>query len=287
MTSPVRIRCRCAGPALGLVLALVCAATAVTHGQYKFRGGQTVAPSFEGWERNPDGTFDMVFGYLNRNYEELIDIPIGPDNNIEPGGPDRGQPTHFLTRRRMFVFRVKVPADFGNSELVWTLTTRGHTERAFATLVIEYELDSRVIMMNNAGVSQRGNAGDVNQAPVVRIMGDTHRTVSVGQPLALTAFASDDGIPTSTLESTGQGRRGRVYGLRVGWFVYRGAGAVTFDPEQIIRVYTRDYVPPAVSPDGTYAASATFGNPGEYVLRVMADDIGLQTTADLSVTVIP
>ena len=118
-------------------------------------------------------------------------------------------------------------------------------------------------------------------------MGDARRTVKVGEPLTVTAFASDDGIPSSDPESTGQGRRRRVYGLRVGWFVYRGAGKVTFDPEQIVRLYPRDYIPPPVHPDGIVSAEATFTEPGAYVLRVMADDIGLQTTQDVSVTVVP
>ena len=278
---------------LSLALALVCWADAdLTSGQLRYRSGQTVAPVFEGWERNPDGSFDMVFGYLNRNYEEVVDIPVGPDNNIEPGGPDQGQPTHFLTRHRHFAFRVTVPPDFGNNELVWTLTTRGHTEQAYATLITEYEVDKRIIMQNNAGISQRGIAGAVNEYPNLRVIGDRHRTAKVGQPFELTAFASDDGHPASTLESTGQsqsatrGRR-RVYGLRVGWFVYRGAGTVTFDPEQIIRIYPPDYIPPPVPPDGIYATRATFNDPGDYVLRVMADDVGLQTTDDVDVSVVP
>ena len=86
--------------------------------------GQTVAPAYEGWEQNPDGSFNLVFGYMNRNLDERLDIPIGPDNRIEPGGPDRGQPTHFLPRRNRFAFSVQVPADFGEQELVWTLARR-------------------------------------------------------------------------------------------------------------------------------------------------------------------
>ena len=272
---------------LGLSVVLVVATARAPSGQYRFRTGRTIAPSFEGWERNPDGTFNMVFGYLNRNYEEVLDIPVGPNNHVEPGGPDQGQPTHFFPRRRQFVFRVTVRADFGNKEVVWSLTTRGNTERAYGTLAIEYELDKRVIMMNNAGVSQRGSAGNVNEWPVVRVRGDTRTTVKVGEPLTLTAFAADDGVPSSDPESTGRGRRRRVYGLRVGWFVYRGAGQVAFDPEQIIRVYPQDYVPPPLPADGIFTTRATFSEPGPYVLRVMADDIGLQMTRDVHVTVVP
>ena len=96
--------------------------------------GQNVSPAFEGWEKNDDGSFNMMFGYMNRNWEEEVDVPIGADNSFSPGVPDQGQPTHFLPRRNRFVFKVRVPADWGKKELVWTLTTKGKTEKAYATL---------------------------------------------------------------------------------------------------------------------------------------------------------
>src|ERR1700689_2084241 len=112
----------------------VCAAfitVSATHAQVQYARGQNVAPVFEGWERNPDGTFSMVFGYLNRNYEEELDIPVGPANTIEAGpgtSGDRGQPTHFYPRRQRFLFRVVVPADWNKEQkVIWTLTLRGHT----------------------------------------------------------------------------------------------------------------------------------------------------------------
>src|SRR5712691_11023672 len=72
------------------------------------RTGQNIAPAYEGWEPNPDGSFNLVFGYLNRNWEEEFHVPIGPNNSIEPGGPDQGQPAYFFPRRNRFVFRVRV-----------------------------------------------------------------------------------------------------------------------------------------------------------------------------------
>src|SRR5919204_6382716 len=80
--------------------------------------GQNISPAYEGWEENPDGSFNFLFGYMNRNWQEELDVPIGPDNDIEPGGPDFGQPTHFLPRRNRFVFKVHVPKDWGDKELV-------------------------------------------------------------------------------------------------------------------------------------------------------------------------
>src|SRR4029077_15827571 len=81
--------------------------------QVQYARGQNVAPTFEGWEHNADGTYSLVFGYLNRNYEEEVDIPLGAENSITVGAEvfgDKGQPTHFYPRRQRFLFRVVVPA---------------------------------------------------------------------------------------------------------------------------------------------------------------------------------
>src|SRR6266550_4565454 len=135
-----------------LVAAGLCTAAAQTLPQTyipqtKFSRGQDVVPSFDGWLRNADGSFTMVFGYFNRNIEEELVIPTGPDNKLEPGLPDQGQPTYFLPRRHAWTFRVKVPADWGpGKELVWTLTSHGRTEKAYASLQPDEEILGRQIM---------------------------------------------------------------------------------------------------------------------------------------------
>ena len=80
---------------LTLALLATLGTAAPTSAQVRWERGQNVAPVFEGWERNPDGTIDMVFGYMNRNYEEMPHIPVGPHNFFEPGPADRGQPSRF------------------------------------------------------------------------------------------------------------------------------------------------------------------------------------------------
>jgi hypothetical protein len=114
----------------------------LTPYNFKFNSGQNIAPVFEGWCRNSDGSFTMAFGYLNRNWVEEIHVPIGPDNNLEPGGPDRGQPTYFYTRIRRYAFVATVPKDWGKKELVWTLTVQGKTQRAVGWLQPEWEVAS-------------------------------------------------------------------------------------------------------------------------------------------------
>ncbi len=279
-----------------LVAGLTLTLPTVVEGQQGYTHGQTVAPVFEGWEENPDGSFNMVFGFFNRNCEEVVHVPVGPDNQIEPGGPGRGQLTTFYPRRGWFIFRVRVPKDFGDREVVWTLTSQGSTEQAYGTLRPEYVLSKRITMMNEGGFGQRAGEGD-NQHPRLRVDGHTERTVAVGQPLTLTASSSDDGLPKP--------QRGRedsdAAGLLVGWSVYGGdPHHVTFDPEQfnpdlrgrnarstVCKAFatTPDWAKERLSPDGTFTVTTTFDEPGTYVLRAMAHDGGLKTTQEIAVTV--
>jgi len=97
--------------------------------QTQFSNGQDVVPVYEGWLRNKDGTFTFVFGYFNRNWKEELAIPAGPDNKIEPGPPDRGQPTYFLPRRQSWVFRVTVPKGKNKTNVKkWKSTKRKKTK---------------------------------------------------------------------------------------------------------------------------------------------------------------
>jgi hypothetical protein len=158
--------------------------TAIRH-----NSGQPVIPYFEGWIRNPDGTFDLVFGYFNRNFVQEFAIPAGADNRVEPFGPDGGQPTYFLPRRQRYVFRVKVPADFGKKELVWSITSNGRTERAFGNLMGPQEITERVVMTN--GNFDPGH-DDPNKPPSVKI---ARRQRSPQGSATLTASVIDDGLP--------------------------------------------------------------------------------------------
>ena len=225
-----------AGIAAGLVIEQTAAEQSRPRRSYD--SGQEVVPAYEGWEQNPDGSFSLVFGTMNRNWEESLHIPIGPDNNVEPGGPDQGQPTWFLPRRNRFMFRIRVPADFGEKELVWTLTRHGITKKAYGTLKPDYFMDNNVMMANNgAGIS-----GELynNIAPELKLDGKLKRTAKVNQPVTLTAVArDDDGLPKPrAMRPTNLARPASLTpnsatGLRLSWFVFRGPQGVTFDPTQI------------------------------------------------------
>src|SRR5262245_13251834 len=251
--------------------------------QTKFVSGQNVVPYFEGWVRNADGSFELVFGYFNRNWQEELAIPAGPDNKFEPGAPDRGQPTYFLPRRQGWVFRVRVPADFGKQVLTWTVKANGKTETAYGELLPVEEITERIIMT-------RGNLnpgeGDPNKPPVIAIAAAA--TAAAGQPVALTANVTDDGLPKPrvTVQRTAAADATRIQaqanssgtprprGLTVTWMQLRGPAKVTFDPAG-----------PSPVTGGTVVTSARFPSPGVYAVRATANDGALSTKSDVTITV--
>jgi hypothetical protein len=165
--------------------------------QLTYSKGQNISPAFEGWEKNADGSFNFLFGYMNRNWVEEIDLPVGPDNNIGPGPADQGQPTHFYPRRNRFVFKVRVPKDFAQQELIWTLTAHGKTERAYGTLKSDFFIDDQIIASETgaigAGITTPESRG--NKAPAIVLEGGKSRTAKAGEPLTLIASVTDDGLP--------------------------------------------------------------------------------------------
>jgi hypothetical protein len=223
--------------------------------------GGAVIPIFEGWYRNLDGTYELSFGYFNVNTEEVIDIPLGADNALEPREFDGVQPTHFLPlpdgeRRRVGVFTVTVPEDWGNRDVVWTLRANGQTLSVPGRITRnEYELNgwyfpgresaSPLIRLESSGPQGRGPAG-VTMGPL---------STRVGEPIELSVWASRD------LDLADDQRP-----IRLRWSVHQGPGDVTFtSPEAEIPV--EDWM----SSEGGYASSrATFNEPGRYVLRVLA-----------------
>jgi hypothetical protein len=293
--------------------------------RFTYSTGQGVSPAYEGWWPNEDGSFTLFFGYMNSNWLEEFDIPIGPDNNIEPGGPDQGQPTHFYPRRNPFLFTIRVPRDFGSKELIWTLTTHGKTEVAYASLKGDYQIDKHVISTEVGG--DGGSLRDelrTNIPPELKVEGDKRRNVRVGEAVTLVAFANDpDNIPARRTArpqtGRGTGTRGGAQaappvpanpaytppslgvpstpaGLRFSWSVYRGkAAAVTFSPEQMktwmdTRVYANSpwsppFLIPEPPPDGRWVVDATFREPGAYVLRAVASDGSLFTYDNVTVSV--
>jgi hypothetical protein len=250
--------------------------------QVRFNSGQNVVPYFEGWIRNPDGTFDLVFGYFNRNWKEELAIAPGPDNKVEPAGPDSGQPTYFLPRRQRWVYRLRVPADFGSKEVTWTITAYGRTEKAYGNLLPAQEISERIVMSN--GNLDPGQ-GDPNEPPSLQVA--PIRDAGTSNPVTLTASVVDDGLPkpqpprsprpAATGDFGAQVDRagsGPPRGLTISWLQYGGPAKVAFERTGPIAVK-----------DGKVAVSARFAKPGTYRLRATASDGALSTTTDVTITV--
>ena len=265
------------------VVMAVSAAIGQTRSHLKYDSGQNVAPVYEGWTRNVDGTFDMVFGYMNRNWVEQPIVPVGPNNRFEPGDPDRGQPAHFYPRRQQFMFSVRVPADWGNKELVWTLTVNGKAEQAYGSLLQVWDLGTMVIQ-ENRGVAGLYEVGAENDPPSIKAVGGVRQTLTLPQVVSLSVEVSDDGLP---IPRPGRNRRDSRPGpvaqavvkldeeIRLGvvWTHYRGPGEVTFEtPRQAVT-------------DGRASTTLSFREPGDYVIRVYADDGILLTPLDFTIRV--
>jgi hypothetical protein len=237
--------------------------------------GQGVTPAFEGWYFNKDGSQSLLIGYFNRNAKQELDIPIGPNNRIEPGGPDQGQPTHFMTGRQYGVFAVRVPKDFGTKQVTWTLVVNGQTNvipmHLKADWVVEPYLDAG--SQNTPPVLKFQPGGPAVTGPPAGITASF--TTSVPAPLPLTAWVTDETAKVNVAQRPqGRGRgaagRGAAAGgpplpppLSITWSLYRGPGSVKFDSAK----------PSIDRADGGKATTtATFSSPGDYILRVQAND---------------
>jgi len=269
------------GRLAGLALLLALQQLPTEIAPVRFNSGQDIVPYFEGWIRNPDGTFDLVFGYFNRNWTEEIAIPAGPNNRIEPNGPDAGQPTYFLPRRQRWIFRVKVPANFGKNEVTWTLTANGRTEKAYGTLLASEEINERVIM-TNGGLDP--GADDPNEPPSITIV--PVQGAMVGTVVTLRSNVADDGLPKPRPVREPRPVAGAFSaqsdrpvsttprGIIVSWLQYSGPAKVTFENTGPIPVT-----------NGEAITTARFSAPGTYRLRATAGDGALARSADVVVTV--
>ena len=267
---------------------------------FRYNSGQGVQPIYEGWSHAADGSINMHFGYLNRNYVETPSIPIGPDNIIEPDGPDRGQPTLFSPRTHRNLFTVNVPKGWpANRDVIWTLTVNGKTEKAYGWLKTEWEIDPA----GGAG----GGGGSTsperkqNQPPSVKI--DPIPNVKLPATATLTATITDDGLPKPRPEGA---RRGAPVGQETPPTLQGGVQAPVNVPA-LTRGGRGDDAPPGATagggggrggqrPQGPTVSwmvwrgpadvqfgradvqgdkrivTATFKKPGEYTLRAVPND---------------
>jgi hypothetical protein len=236
--------------------------------------GSGVTGGFEGWFDNPDGSHSILLGYLNRNRAQDIDIPIGPNNHIDPGGPDMGQPTHFLAGRRSGMFIVTVPKAFtAEQHLTWTITANGQTNIIPLRLHPDYVI-TPLFEVAHANTPPTLHLVDADapgiQGPMAQMSKAISRTASVSTPLALPFTVEDDAKLCRSCPVVTPTSRPRPP-VGVLWSKYRGPGEVTFEkaaPElQVLKGGSVDQ-PYA----GKATVTATFKEAGDYVLHVLATD---------------
>ena len=233
--------------------------------------GLNVYPAFEGWYQNPDGTYTLLIGYYNRNKKQLLDVPIGPQNRIEPGGPDQGQPTHFLVGRGWGTTAIRVPKDFGDKKLTWTLTTNGKTVQGIFGLQKGYQIEPFLdaAMGNKPPTLAFDATAKGIQGPPPPLSQAQAVSGAVGEAIPLTVYVTDDGHEEPGTQGGGSAAPAPAAGggppprvrLSVTMTKFRGPGDVKFDDNT-----------PAIGKDGKATANATFSVPGEYVIRVEGND---------------
>jgi hypothetical protein len=258
--------------------------------------GTSITGAFEGWFENPDGSRSFLVGYLNRNATQPLDIPVGPDNRIEPGGPDMGQPSHFLPGRHWGMFTITVPKEFTtpNQRLTWTIVANGQPTTIPLRLHPDYNVSpfSDVAVKNTPPVVRFEEQGPGVQGPVALLSSAVARTTSTSSPLALSLWAADDARFASGTMALPKEPPPPVEFF---WSKYRGPGAVMFEKDHpTTEILAGGGV--NVPFRGKATTSVRFSEPGEYVLQVIANDFSGEggsgevccwTTALVKVSVTP
>ncbi len=223
--------------------------------------GEEVAPFFEGWYRNDDGTFTLSFGFFNLNREQILDIPIGPDNFIEPAEFDGMQPTHFPVRPRRDrgVFHVTVPASYGDGEqaVVWTITANGFTNATPGRVgITALQLDYGPRAMGSVPPVVRFSPDGPEGQHIQGVWGEP-LTAKVGEALTLTLWTEEVSVraPDDMVN--------QVVDVGLSWFKHQGpAGEIAVDPRRVV----------VEGGTGEATASVVFSEAGEYVLRARIDN---------------
>ena len=256
------------------VLALLCAAPSARQlpSEPRRQFGTSITGAFEGWFENADGTRTFLVGYLNRNGTQPMDVPIGADNRIEPGGPDLGQPAHFLPGRQWGMFTVTVPKSFTGADqrLIWTIVANGQATSIPLRLHPDYNINpfADVAVKNTPPSIRLVENGPATKGPLALLASAPERAVAKGAALPLPLWTDDDGkFATATMAPP----RNVPSPVDLVWSKYRGPGRVTFEKSSPVWDVLAGG-PLNVPFRGKSTTTARFSEPGEYVLHVTAND---------------
>jgi hypothetical protein len=235
--------------------------------------GRSITGAYEGWYDNKDGTHVFLVGYYNRNLAEPEEIPIGPNNHIDPGGPDYGQPTHFLSGRQVGMFTITVPKEFTPQQrLTWTIVINGQTTSIPLRMNTDYVISpfEDAAVGNTPPVIKFEESGPTSQGPIASIARALPRAASVATPLPLPLWVSDDAKYTSGTNAPMRGARPPVTAI---WSKFRGPGTVTFEPANGRPKFDTISGGQVGQPyAGKSTVTAKFSDPGDYILTIVAND---------------
>jgi hypothetical protein len=221
---------------------------------------QPIYPAYDGFLKNPDGSYTLSFAYFSHN-AEVVTIPPGADNSFAPAPGDRMQPTTFKPGHWRFQCVMVVGPEF-DGKMRWSLTYGGTT-----TGTSERMLQSNWNLVEGAPELSRLDYAKVprgvclNRAPTVRLLGKTARKGEVSidattaEELHLFGSVADEGLP-------------RTAKLLVAWKVLKGPGNVRFSDASAPRT------------------TASFTTAGTYELELSATDSELSTALRVIVTVV-
>lgn len=238
--------------------------------------GEIVAPMFNGWIANEDGSTTMIFGFANQNRTATVDVPLGPNNKLEPAQLQGAQPTHFpVYSRRGFVgiqergaFGVTVPADMAGTEVIWTLTSGGNTYsipgRATSAA---YELSAGISASGSLRPAIRFSEGGPESVNEVGIYAEP-KTVKVGQALTLYALMQDRG------ERDGYADVVPYYDLGTFWVMHQGPAEPEIETPEIAGSVRAENNPidPNINEWTEVSTQVTFPEPGNYIIRLRVDN---------------
>ncbi len=238
--------------------------------------GEIVAPMFNGWIANEDGSTTMIFGFANQNRKATVDVPLGPNNKLEPAQFQGAQPTHFpVYSRRGFVgiqergaFGVVVPADMAGTEVIWTLTSGGNTYsipgRATSAA---YELSAGISAAGSLRPAIRFSENGPESVNEVGIYAEP-KTVKVGQPLTLSALMQDRG------ERDGYADVSPYYDLGTFWVMHQGPAEPEIETPEIPGSVRAENNPsdPNINEWTEVSTQVTFPEPGNYIIRLRVDN---------------
>ena len=238
--------------------------------------GEIVAPMFNGWIANEDGSTTLIFGFANQNREATVDVPLGPNNKLEPAQFQGAQPTHFpVYSRRGFVgiqergaFGVTVPADMAGTEVIWTLTSGGNTYsipgRATSAA---YELSAGISAAGSLRPAIRFSEDGAESVNEVGIYAEP-KTVKVGQALTLSALMQDRG------ERDGYADVLPYYDLGTFWAMHQGPAEPEIETPEIPGSVRAENNPsdPNINEWTEVSTQVTFPEPGNYIIRLRVDN---------------